>query len=187
MSDTFSRKRTAAIAELEGAELPSSTEALRADELSLPLTAKSDFVLHYRGLSIRSHKLLLTMVSSYFRTYMASLVDGQRSYPAEECNEHPDVDHCIRLPDSCGKVDASVDDFRRFMLQLYFPQHYLCTPYLVAADVDLAATPAPIASPLYRHHFDAWAELELTTTTHDLCTAPCSLYEPVLSLSTTST
>ena len=115
----------------------------------LPLAEKSDFVLHYRG---AAHKLLLTLVSSYSRTYMAPLMQRQRSYPAEECKEHSSIDHCIRLPDSCGKPDATVDDFRRFI-----------RPAVLSSALTVHAVP--------------W-----TTTTDELRREPRKMYEPVLSL-----
>ena len=89
------------------------------------------------------HKFVLFYHSVYFRTYLEPLINGQRAYTADECSEHPEITHCIRLPDSCGKVEADTDDFRLFLCHLYFAQHYNCIPSQVAASIELTAEPPP--------------------------------------------
>ena len=81
--------------------------------------------------------------SSYFRTFLEQLTDGQRVYSADECNNHPDIAHCFRLPDNCDKVEASVDDFRVFPCHLYFTERDNYLPYKAASRVNLTAQSAP--------------------------------------------
>jgi len=127
-SSTVSRKRSA-------------TEATHT--VSFPSARYSDFVIHHRGSSYHAHKLVLCHHSAYFRTYIDALRDGERAYSSEECSEHASIPHCIRLPDSCGKVEASSADFQRYLCHLYFAQHHNTIPFIVASDVDLSVQPPP--------------------------------------------
>ena len=111
-----------------------------------PPAFHSDFVIHYRGTSFHVHKFILSCHSSYFRTYRQQLADGLRAYPTTECNEHADIAHCIRVPDSCGKLDASSDDFRLFLCHLYFADCYGCMSFRPVTDVVMAAQPPPLVS-----------------------------------------
>ena len=112
--------------------------------LQFPPIFLSDFVVHYRGTAFHLLKFVLCCHSTYFRTYMEQLNEGQRVYPADECDRHTNITHCIRLPDQCGKVEASVDDFRLFVCHLYFAQHYRCITRKAASDIDLTAQPPPV-------------------------------------------
>ena len=102
-----------------------------------------DFVIHYRNTAYHVHKFVLCYHSSYFRTYIEALHKRERSYQTDACSDHPDIPHCIRLPDSCGKVEATNDDFRLFLCHLYFAEEYSCIPYKVECDIDLSAQPPP--------------------------------------------
>ena len=164
-------------------------EAEEPAEPPLPLPAQvhfppaflSDFVIHYRGTAYHVHKFILCYHSSYFSTYMTTLVNGQRAHPTDECDEHPAVAHCIRLPNSCGKVEASSDDFGLFLCHLYFAQHYSCVPYTVASHVDLAALPPPDVLLDYPK-FNSYTDLEKATRSTLLAPEPPEVYEAVMSL-----
>ena len=76
-----------------------ATEALAAEEdVHFPPVFLADFVIHYQAQAFHVHKFVMCHHSSYFRTYIEPLIDGQRAYPAGECDEHADIAHCIRLP-----------------------------------------------------------------------------------------
>ena len=160
---------------------PSAAEAPKPSVVHFPPTCLADFVVHYRGTAFHVHKLTLHYHSSYFRTYIDQLVDGQRAYSTEECGDHPSVAHCIRLPDSCGKVEASAEDFQLFLCHLYFAHHYSCIPYQVAAHIDLTAQPPPPV----RHEYSIGSLQQLMratpATSFGTNTAP-AVYESVLSL-----
>ena len=122
----------------------SASAALQSSDVIFPPPVEADFVIHYRGMSFHVHKSVLCHHSDYFRHYIELLVDGQRSYSHEKRREHADIDHCYRLPDRCGEIDADSDDFRLFLCHMYFTQHHRCLPYIdVDIDVDLTAQPAP--------------------------------------------
>ena len=97
----------------------SASTALQTSAVRFPPACLSDFVIHYRGTAYHVHKFVLHYRSSYFRAYIDPLVAGQRACAADECDDHPSIAHCIRLPDSCGKVEADCDDFRLFLCHLY--------------------------------------------------------------------
>ena len=104
---------------------------------------------------------MLCQHSSYFRTHTEPLISGQRCYSADECSDHPNIPHCIRVPDRCGKVAATADDFRLFLCHLYFACHYRCIPYTVVKNIDFAAQPTSalmLDSPkfvMWQHSFKA--------------------------------
>ena len=85
-----------------------AVEALAVPNVQFPPAHLSDFVIYYRHTAYHVHKFVLDYHSSYFRTYIEQLTTEQRAYPAEECNDHSDITHCIRLPDSCGKVGGGL-------------------------------------------------------------------------------
>ena len=170
--DTFhsvSGKRTAA-------------EAWGLSTVTFPPAFLSDLVIHYRGTAYHVHKLILCQQSSYFRTYIEQLTAGQRAYSTEECSGHSNIPHCVRLPDSCGKVEADCDDFLLFLCHLYFAQHYSCIPWTAPTDVDLAAQPAPAVSIDYTElaSVDRLERLTagqlFTPTPPDMCEAVVSLF-----------
>ena len=100
-------------------------------------------VLHYRSAQFHVHKFILIRNSDYFGAHFRHLIYPAESYtspPQERCESHPHIIDCVHLPERCGKVDVSVEQFRLFLLHLYFPQHYRCLPYQTALDnVDLTA------------------------------------------------
>ena len=160
----------------------SASAALASSDVQFPPAFLSDFVVHYRGVAYHVHKFVLCYHSSYFRTYIEPLIDGQRAYSTAECDEHPSITHCIRLPDCCGKVEAASDDFRLFVCHLYFAQHYSCIPYVVPADIDLLAQPPPNVTLDYPGfvHCD---ELDAVTASIVYSSdAPPQLYDAVMSL-----
>ena len=106
----------------------------------------SDFVIYYRNTAYHVHKFILCCHSAYFRSYVEQLTDGQRAYPLDECDQHPTVAHCMRLPDSCGKMEANSNDLRLFVCHLHFAEQYSCIPYKAASEVDLAGQPPPAVS-----------------------------------------
>lgn len=159
----------------------SAAEALASDVVQLPPAFLCDFVIHYRGTAFHVHKLVLFYHSSYFRGYLEPLIDGQRAYSSDECNDHPSIPHCIRLPDSCGKAEADSDDFRLFLCHLYFAQHYSCLPYKVWSHVDLDAQPPPAVTLNYPEFHD-WDGLEDATSVHPTTFIPDNLYDSVMSL-----
>ena len=138
-----------------------AVEALQASDVHFPFKVFSDFVIHYRGTAFHVHKFVLCYHSAYFRAYIEQLTNGQRAYPLDECSDHPNTAHCIRLPDDCGKEEASAADFQRFLCHLYFMQHYSCIPYRVATDVDLTAQPPPAVTLDYPK-FNGWDDLLLS-------------------------
>ena len=149
--------------------------------IHFPPTYVSDFVIHYRGTAFHVHKFVLIYHSSYFRTYIEALTRGQRAYPNTECDDHSDIEHCVRLPDSCGKVEADVDNFRLFLCHLYFAQQYCCVPFTANSDIDLAAQPVPAVSfdyPHFRHDGD----LNDATACHLYGSDPLEVCESVMSL-----
>ena len=128
---------------LDDETLSQPTRLRESSPLSFPPTFLCDFVIHYRGAAFHVHKLVLCQQSAYFRAYIEQLTSGQRSY---ECSDHPSIAHCIRLPDSCGKVEANKEDFRLFLCHLYFAGHYSCLPWRVRDDINPTAEPAPAVS-----------------------------------------
>jgi len=152
------------------------------NDIRFPSARFSDFVMHYRGTSLRVHKFVLVHHSTYFRTYIEQLVDGKRAYPTKECSDHPSIAHCVHLPDICGKVKASVEDFRLFLCHLYFAQHYSAIPFLAASDVHLTAQSTPAVC-LNWPKLSSWQQLKEATPSVILgATAPPAVYESVLSL-----
>ena len=98
-------------------------------------------------------------------------------------SDHQRIAHCIRLPDSCGKVEASSEDFRVFLCHLYSADHYRCVPFTVGLHVDLDAQPPPIAS-LDAPVFDCREDLDsFTASDFEDEQQPPALYEAVVSLS----
>ena len=141
----------------------SAAEALSSKIVQFPPAAVSDFVIHYRGTAFHVHKFVLIYHSYYFRAYIEQLVDGERSHSADECDEHLRIAHCNRLPDSCGKVEASVERFRLFLCHLYFARHYRCLPYETTSAIDLNAEPRPAVT-LDWPSFDSFEQLEQAST-----------------------
>jgi len=159
----------------------SATEALAANIVQFPPALLSDFVIHHRSIAYHVHKFVLFHHSSYFRSYIEQLTDGQRAYPTEECDEHPSVTHCSRLPDSCGKLEATADDFRLFLCHLYFAQHYCCIPYTVAAHIDVSAELPPTVNLAYPD-FRSWEPLRKATSSIPFSVSQPAVYESVMSL-----
>ena len=159
----------------------SASTALQTSAVRFPPACLSDFVIHYRGTAYHVHKFVLHYHSSYFRAYIDPLVAGQRACAADECDDHPSIAHCIRLPDSCGKVEAVCDDFRLFLCHLYFAQHYSCFPYQAASDIDLTGETPPAVTLTYPQFLFRRELQELSkgnvlfTHAHELCEAVLSL------------
>ena len=170
------RKRSATTAALDAAPVATQQQMCR-----FPTAFLSDFVVHYHNTAFHVHKLVLCCHSSYFRTYIEQLIDGQRAYPKSECDDHPGIPHCIRLPDSCGKVAASEDDFRLFLCHLYFAQHYSCVPYKADVEVDVAATPGPAITLNCPSHTNMQS-LRAASSSKFYIASPPAIYEAVLSL-----
>ena len=156
----------------------SGSLGLVSSDVHFPPAQLSDFVIHYRGTAFHVHKFVLVYHSSYFRTYIDQLTDGQRAYTKEECDEHATITHCVHLPDRCGKVDADADDCRVFLCHLYFAQHCSCIPYKVAADIDPSAQPPPAVNLNYPK-FD---ETQLRTATGSPVNVLPAVHEAVMSL-----
>ena len=156
-------------------------KALAPSDVHFPAAHSPDFVIHYRGTAYHVHKFVLDHHSSHFRTYIETLTDRQRAYSTDECSGHPSIEHCIRLPDSCGKVEASSDDFRLFLCHLYFAQHYCCIPYKPAADVDLTAEPPPAVTLDYSA-CDTEEQLRDATSSLTHANFPPAVYQAVVSL-----
>ena len=149
--------------------------------IQFPPAVLSDFVIHYRNADFRVHKFVLCYHSAYFRTFIEPLASGQRAYSADECSDHPDIAHCIRLPDTCGKLAASVDDFRVFLAHLYFARRYSCFPFRAVGKLHLSAQPEPAAC-LDCPGFTTWPQLLRATSSvfstssrPSTCTAVSSL------------
>ena len=120
--------------------------ALGTVDVHFPPAFLADFVIHFRSMSYYVHKYVLCHHSAYFTTYCQELTAGERAYSADECSGHAHIAHCIRLPDSCGKVGASVEDFRLFLFQLYFAQQLRCIPLIADVEVDLLAQTPPVVT-----------------------------------------
>ena len=174
-SSSDSRKRSATAALLDMA----ATDVLAP--CHFPPAKVSDFVVHYRSTAYQFHKFVLCHHSSYFRTYIEQLTDGQRAYPTDECSEHPDIAHCIRLPDSCGKVEADTNDFRLFLCQLYFAQHYSCIPYTAQSHIELTAQPPPTVTLDYPHFRDS-VQLSRHTSSVSDTSEPLAVYDAIMSM-----
>ena len=161
----------------------SADEALGSEVVNLPPACLSDFVIHYRHTAFQVHKFVLCYHSSYFPKYIGHLIHGQRAYPTDECDEHPAIPHCIRLPDSCGKVEADCDDCCVFLCHLYFAQHYNCIPYRMADAIDLAADPEHAVT-LTHPRLNNWQKLKQAISSEGCCCLldPSALYEAVMSL-----
>ena len=158
----------------------SAPEAQQSDPVVLPPRRLARLVIHYRDAAFHVHKFILYHHSAYFRTYIDQLTDGERAYSNDECSDHVSIAHCVRLPDRCGKVDASVDDFRLFLYHLYFPRQYNCIPYHMAdVHIDLTADLPPTVS-LDSPAFPNCREL-LAATSNEILDAP-AIDEAVLSL-----
>ena len=157
-------------------------EAAAQNSVAFPPARLADFVIHYRDAAFVVHKFVLFHHSPYFRAYIETLSDGQRSCPPHECSDHPGIAHCIRLPDSCGKVEASADGFRLFLCHLYFPAHYLCTPYPVATHVDPTADP-PVTLRLGPGRYSEYWQLVQVSSYAFFGSAAPALYREVVSLS----
>jgi len=142
----------------------------------------SDFILHYRSTSFHVHKFVLSYHSIYFRTYIEPLIDGQPTYPPDECDDHPSIAHCIHLPDKCGKIEADLSDFRLFLCHLYFARHYSCIPFLIASSVDLTAQPPPSVTLDYREFRDRKELVQETHSTSPFHSDSSAQYVPVMSL-----
>jgi len=153
---------------------------VEANIVRFPPACASDFVVHHCGVSYHVHKFVLIYLSAYFRTYIEQLIDGQRAYWADECDEHPSIAHCIRLPDDCGKVEASADDLKLFLCHLYFQEHYSCIPYCVVSHVDLATQPALNVTLTYPH-FKTWRDLKSASSSLLFSSDP-TMYDAVMSL-----
>ena len=156
------------------------TAALTTD-VHFPPSRLSDFVIHYRGTSYHVHKFVLDYHSSYFRAYIETLTSGQRVYQEDECSEHSDIDHCIRLPDTCGKLEADGGDFQLFLCHLYFARHYSCIPYEVPTDIDLDAQPPPAVTLDYPN-FSSLKQLDKATCSRFSESKPPAAYDAVMSL-----
>ena len=169
-----------------GSRKRSATVALATLTVFFPPRSLSDFVIHYRSTAFHVHKFVLSYQSSYFCNYIEDLTAGQRAYPRSECDEHPTTKHCIKLPDSVGKVEADVDDFQLFLCHFYFAEHYSCVPYHVAerrGHINMAYEPndPPDISLSYPRITDFF-DLDFTTSSSFRTGRAPEVYEAVLSL-----
>ena len=149
----------------------SAAEARSKDVVCFPPAFLSDFVIHFHSSAFPVHKFVLCHHSSYLRAYIEQLTAGERAYAADECSDHPDVTHGIRLPNSCGKHETVEVDCRLFLCPLYFAQQYSCCPY----TVDLTSVPSPVAT-LDCPSFATWQLLfAATSSCQDSHYAHCSV------------
>ena len=157
----------------------SAAEVLRHDTVLFPHAAFADFVVHYRGTAFHVHKLALIHHSSYFRAYIEQLTAEERA--TDECVAHTDIAHCIVLPHDCDGIDASVDDFRLFLCQLYFAAQYSCFPFHSAVGVDIDAQPAPAIS-LSCPTLGSFSALKAASSSEFDTATPLAVHEVVMSL-----
>ena len=148
-----SRKRSAAAAALD----VTPPAARQQRPIHFPPAALSDFVIHYQGAAFHVHTFVLCYHSSYFRAYIESLTAGERD-SSDECDEHTDIAHCIRLPEQCGKRAASANDFKLFLCHLYFAARYSCVPFHPVAHINLSAKREPAVC-LDSPSFTEWPQL----------------------------
>ena len=143
--------------------------SLNHSSFLLPSSSTSSFTLAARSFAFT--RFVLCHHSAYFRTYIQSLKDGQRAYPAEECSGHTDITHCIRLPKKCGREEADGAAFRLFLCHLYFTQCYSLLPYQAPSTVDMTTQPPPSVT----LEFQKIEAIQLTAIPH-------SMYAQILSL-----
>ena len=120
----------------------SAAEALETQVVRFPPAHCADVVLHYHNTAFHVHKFVLLYHSPVLRAAIELLANG----PGEQCDDHPHIAHCIRLPVKCGKLGACADAFRKFLCHLYFARHHNCAPFPAKTQVDLSAEPAPAVS-----------------------------------------
>ena len=150
--------------------------------IQFPPAALSDFVVHYQRTDYHVSKFVLFHHSAYFRTYIEQLTAGQRAYPTDECNRHPRIPHCIRLPDRCGKLAANTSLFGLFLNHLHFAQHYQCFPYAVTTHISPNSQPEPAVT-LDCVKYDSWAALRDSPSSQlPQSDGPLECYGVVLSL-----
>ena len=134
----------------------SNVVARPADEhadVFFPPHELADFVIHYNNSHFHVHKFVLHHHSAYFNAYFRTLTNtasssSPSSDDAQLCKIHPQIAHCIHLPQQArlaGGEEVDADDFCLFLCHLYFSSHYCYPPYLPLTDVDLDGDSPPLS------------------------------------------
>ena len=169
-----------------------ATSADTSMTIFFPPRQHVDFVIHYADRHFHVHKFVLHHHSAYFRTYFLTLPalprgrsatkkrkkakrssaassnqssSGSDSDSPQSCR-HPDIAHCIHLPQQTRlveKIAATADDFDVFLRHLHFGLHYCYPLFLPKTDIDLGADFLPVSL-----HFPAITSLDWTTATTPL-------------------
>ena len=124
-------------------------------QIRLPPSSDSNFVVHYRRTDFHVHSLVLVTHSTFFRNYLSSqktlnvsqawevLDKGQKRRKVvgfaslAECRKCGPLSltHCIELPEEFGLSPATEDELHRFFLHLYFASTLHLPPLTPKAEI----------------------------------------------------